>query len=96
MVVAMRKQANPFEVKTARLPSGERLPRLRSRATGIPLFQPTVWSLTELRGRNQSSSTIQQALRAVMVLNLVLERLGIDLDARIDQTRGGVRPGRNH
>ena len=81
----MRKQPNPFAVKTAVLPTGERLPLLCSRETGIPLFDATVWSLTELRARSRSSSTIQQALRAVMVLNLVLERLGVDLDARLNE-----------
>jgi integrase len=76
---------NPFAVKTAVLPTGERLPLLCSRETGVPLFEATVWSLTELRARSRSSSTIQQALRAVMVLNLALERLGVDLDARLSE-----------
>jgi integrase len=52
-------------------------------STGVPLLQPTLYALTELRARNRSSSTIQQALRAVMVLYLVLERLGIDLQTRL-------------
>jgi integrase len=84
---SVRKQVNPFAVKTSVLPSGERLPLLCFRSTGVPLFEPTVWSLTELRARNRSSSTLQQALRAVMVLNLVLDRLGVNLDSRFDQGR---------
>jgi integrase len=79
----MRKQGNPFVVRIALLPSGERLPMLLSRATGLPLFAPTVWSLTELRARNRSTSTIQQALRGVMVLCLLLERLKVDIDERL-------------
>jgi integrase len=82
---SVRKQMNPFAVKTTVLPSGERLPLLCSRSTGIPLFDPTVWSISELRARNLSSSTLRQALRAVMVLNLVLDRLGVDLDSRFDE-----------
>jgi integrase len=83
----VRKQVNPFAVKTTVLPSGERLPLLCSRSTGIPLFDPTVWSISELRARNLSSSTLKQALRAVMVLKLVLGRLGVDLDSRFDEGR---------
>ena len=87
ILVMVRKQVNPFAVKTALLPSGERLPLLCSRSTGIPLFDPTVWSISELRARNLSSSTLKQALRAVMVLNLVLDRLGVDVESRFDEGR---------
>jgi integrase len=83
----MRKQGNPFAVRMVVLPSGERLPMLLCQATGLPLFAPTVWSLTELRARNRSTATIQQALRGVMVLCLVLDRLGVDLDARLREGR---------
>jgi len=57
------------------------------RSTGLPLFEATLYSLTELRAQNRSSSTIQQALRAVMVLCLVLDRLNIDLDQRLGEGR---------
>ncbi len=60
---------------------------LCSRATGLPLFEPTLFSLTQLRGRNRSTSTIQQALRSVMVLYLVLGRLGVDLSMRLKEGR---------
>jgi integrase len=83
----VRKQVNPFAVRHTLLPSGERLPMLLSRTTGIPLFEPTVWSISELRARNLSSSTLQQALRAVMVLHLALEHIGVDLGARLDAGR---------
>ena len=76
---------NPYAVRHTLMPSGERLPMLLLRDTGVPLFEPTVWSISELRARNLSSSTLQQALRAVMVLHLALERLGVDLEARLDE-----------
>jgi hypothetical protein len=49
-----------------RLESGERLPILVSRS-GLPLFDPTLYVLAELRARNRSGATIEQALRAIMV-----------------------------
>lgn len=79
----MRKQSSAFVVRTVRLQSGERLPMLLDGSTGLPLFQPTLYALTEIRGRDRSSATIQQALRSVMALYFVLGRLGIDLEARL-------------
>lgn len=78
---------NPFVVKVAVFQTGERLPMLCNRATGLPLFEPTLFSLTHLRGRNRSTSTIQQALRSIMVLYVVLDRLGVDLQARLREGR---------
>ena len=83
----MRKHLNPYLVRLVVLASGERLPLLCRRSTGLPLFKPTLYSLTELRAQNRSSSTIQQALRAVMVLCLVLDRLNIELDQRLGEGR---------
>lgn len=83
----MRKQSNPFVIRMVVLGSGERLPMLCARETGVPLFEPTVWALSELRARNRASATIQQALRAVLVLNLALGRLRVDLDARLSEGR---------
>lgn len=67
------------------LQSDERLPMLCSRSSGLPLFEPTLYAVTELRARNRSSATIQQALRGIMVLYLVLDRLGVDLEARLGE-----------
>ena len=83
----MRKQPNPYTVRTVVLDSGERLPMLCARTGGLPLFEPTLYALTELRAKNRSTSTIQQALRSVMVLCLVLDRLGVDLDVRLSEGR---------
>ena len=55
------------------------------RDTGLPLHDATLWALTELRATNLASATLQQALRAVMVLYIVLNRLGVRLDERMEQ-----------
>lgn len=50
---------------------------------GMPMFDPTVFTLTELRGRNRSSNTIGIVLRSVMAFYLFLDARDIDLDARL-------------
>lgn len=69
-------------IKTIRLGSGERLPLLFERGRGAPLFEPTVYALTQIRARNLASDTIASSLRAVLVLYLVLQICKIDLEAR--------------
>lgn len=64
------------------LSGGERLPMLVD-STGQPLFEPTVYSLTELRARNRASNTIGNALQALMVFHLFLDLRRIDLDSRM-------------
>lgn len=54
------------------------------RKTGQPLHSATLWSLTELRTAGLGSATIQQALRSVMVLYIVLEELNVDLPGRLE------------
>lgn len=53
------------------------------RETGLPLHQPSVWVLTELRGTNRASETIKQALRSVMVLYLALDAMKVNLAERL-------------
>lgn len=74
-------------IQTIRLSSGERLPLLFDRDRGFPLFDPTVYALTQIRARNRSSATIESALRAVQVLYLALEICDIDLEARFQDGR---------
>ena len=76
---------NPYVVRTLRLSSGERMPVLVDTRVGMPLFNPTVYALTQLRGRNLAANTIVQALRHIMVFILFLEQRGIDLDARLQK-----------
>ncbi|BGD54576.1 MULTISPECIES: tyrosine-type recombinase/integrase [Pseudomonas] len=74
---------NPYAVKTLVLSSGERLPVLIALATGAPLFEPSVYVLSEIRATNRASNTIDQVLRSIMVLQLFLDSSGIDLEQRI-------------
>ncbi len=47
------------------------------------MFCPTVFALTEVRGKNLAANTIGIVLRSVMALHLFLDARGIDLDARL-------------
>jgi integrase len=77
------QERNPYCVRIEIFSSGERVPLLISATTGAPLFQPTLYATTHLRARGRATETIHQALRAVMVLQLILDRLGINLDRRM-------------
>jgi integrase len=79
----LRKQNRLFAVQTAVLESGERLPILKQLDTGEPVYEPLLYSLTELRGANLASNTLLQALRSVMLLLLVLRELKVDLQDRL-------------
>ncbi|WP_247617759.1 hypothetical protein [Pseudomonas syringae] len=78
---------NPYAVKTLVLTSGERLPVLIALATGAPLFERSVYVLSEIRATNRASNTIDQVLRSIMVLQLFLDSSGIDIEQRIRQSR---------
>ena len=78
---------NPLAVRTIVLASGERFPILLERASGVPLFEPAVYSVTELRATNKAANTIEHALRSVMLLLLFLKGREIDLEQRM---RGGL------
>lgn len=79
--------ANPYIVRTLILASGERLPVLMDTRAGMPLFTPTIYSLTQLRGRNLAANSIEQGLRHIMVLLLFLEQREIDIEARFHEGR---------
>lgn len=71
-----------YVVKTVVLSSGERLPMLVARSTGIPLHEPTLYVLSEVRAINRASNTIEHALRSIMVLQLFLDASRIDMSSR--------------
>ena len=48
---------------------------------GMPLFDPTVWSLTNYRSR--SASTLEQALRGALLVHLFCVHFQIDLSQRV-------------
>jgi integrase len=82
-----RQQRNPYCVRIVTFSSGERVPLLIAGSTGEPLFQPTLYSTTHLRARGRATETIHQALRSVMLLQLILDRLGVDIHVRMAEGR---------
>ncbi|SKD04707.1 Phage integrase family protein [Burkholderia sp. CF099] len=78
---------NPYFIRNVVRESGERLSLLCRRSTGQPLFDPTCYAVAELRGAGHASATIEQALRAVMALYLIFDRMGVDLDVRFQEFR---------
>lgn len=79
----MRKQARPFYIKTVLCADGERLPTLLNGASGAPDFDATLWVVTSLRSKNFASATIEQALRSLVVLYLILRNHKINLTGRL-------------
>lgn len=69
------------------LASGERLPVLMDTRLGTPLFSPTIYSLSQLRGRNLAANTIEQGLQHIMILLLFLEQREIDIEERFREGR---------
>jgi hypothetical protein len=52
---------SPWRIRTIVTGTGERLPLLLDRASGVPLFDPTVFAVTEVRARNRAANTIPAA-----------------------------------
>jgi len=78
---------NRFAVRMLLFHGGERFPVLFDKVAGQPVFDATIYALTELRARNRASSTIDQSARSIMVLQLFLESRGIDLAQRMQRGR---------
>lgn len=80
---AERLNTNTYVVRQVVLESGERLPLLCEVSTGLPMAEPLLYALTDLRVRGRSSATIRHAMEAIMLLLMVLSRKGIDLNSRV-------------
>ena len=80
----MGNNINKYKVKKILLSTGERLPILLDRH-GSPVFEANIFVIGEIRGRSLASNTIQQVLRAVMVLYLFLDDYQINLKSRLDE-----------
>lgn len=52
---------------------------------GAPDFSATLYSVTVLRARNLASATIENSLRAILVLKLFLDAHNINLKARFNE-----------
>lgn len=76
-----------YRVRTCLFRSGERFAYLVDFASGCPLFEPTVFVLTEFRARNLAVSTIEQALRCIKILLMFCLARKIDLSERINSAK---------
>lgn len=79
----MKQKSNRYTVKTVLMSHGERLPALLD--NGMPLFDANMYAISEIRGRNLASSTMIQALRAVLILYIFLDEHKIDLRERLKE-----------
>ena len=79
----MSTSKRKYAIRTIVCADGERLPLLVNVQSGVPLFEPTVWSIREARNMGMASGTIETRLRSAMILTIFLEQRGIDLDARM-------------
>lgn len=70
-----------YRVRVVRFSTGERFPVLFD-DRGSPLFNPTLFAVTELRMRNLASNTIGNALRSLQLLVSFLDLEHIDILAR--------------
>jgi len=75
-----------YQVKTVVAANGERLPILLG-SDGLPLFEPTLFALTEIRAKNRAANTIGNSLRAILVFYLFLDQSHINLKARLAEGR---------
>ena len=74
-----------LKVKMVVFQDGERCPMLMDGNTGIPLYNPSVWTLTTYR--RESAATMEQALRGAMVLHVWCAANNVDLIDRIRTSR---------
>ena len=80
LCLSKAKGSFPSKVALVVFTDGERCPMLLD-GGGIPLFDPTIWSLTKYR--QKSASAVEQALRGAMLIHLFCWRHGINLAERV-------------
>lgn len=69
---------NPYLVREVRFPSGERMPLMFRRSTGVAIEAPSYWITSERRPLGVQASTIQQDLRNLTMLYLWGDARSID------------------
>jgi integrase len=68
--------ANPYRIEWTRFETGERLPLLARRDTGLPIEAPTYWIIASERAMNKAAATLAKQLRHVMLLYLWADARG--------------------
>lgn len=64
----MRKQSDPIQLRTVLLDTGERLPVLCAADSGEPLYDPLLYSLTEMRAANNAFNTLRHGVLVIAEL----------------------------
>jgi len=72
-----------LKVRFLKFDNGERFPQLIRNIDGQPLFSPTVYATSILRGRCSASKTIEYHLRSIMHLYTWAAGRQIDIDQRM-------------
>jgi len=75
-----------LSIKSIKWSSGERFAMIVDNQTSIPLIDPTVFAMLELRKRGDAHSTIKQAMYAIRILILFLKSKNIDVHQRVHQS----------
>lgn len=70
-------------VQPVRFSNHERSYYIVDQVSGQPLFDPTVYALSQLRPRNLAATTIRNASYAILALHLACAAEGIDLSSRV-------------
>ena len=73
-----------YSIKSVKFSDGERFFNLFS-ADSIPMYWPTLWTLSEYRGTGKSINTIESALRSVKSLYGFLDESEINLEKRLNE-----------
>lgn len=73
-------EINPYTIEWARFESGERLPLLVRRSTGLPIEAPTYWIASNERALNKAAATLEKQLRHLMLLYLWADTQGLALE----------------
>lgn len=75
--------ANPYLIREVRFPSGEGMPLLVRRSTGLPLEAPSYWLTSERRPLGTQANSLEQDLRNIILMYLWGDARGIDPVERI-------------
>ncbi len=70
------ERGNPYTIEWIRFTSGERLPLLVRRVTGLPIEAPTYWVTASERPLNKAAATLEKQLRHLMLLYLWADARG--------------------
>ncbi len=74
-------------IKTIITKSGERIPVLVERKSGLPSWYPNLYSIKIIRNKNKSSNTMDANLRALMGFHDFLAVEDIDIESRLESGR---------